>query len=379
MRYLADYHAFGKPEETAMGKQALKGLCLLIIALMLCACSGKTETDNVALPREPDEIWLPYEADGKWGYINTRGETIIEPVYEYAGWFSEGLAVFCEGGLYGYINRQNQAVIAPRYDGAGEFVNGYAVVCKGDWQSGTALWGYIDGSGREIVSPQFLYAESFTSEGRALVWAAQGEAIVKGFVNTEGEIFIPEDFEVCSGFSDGLALIRQNGLYGYINAEYGIAIQPQFNDAGCFGEGLAFAEKDGRRFMIDRTGNAAATVEYAFSAFSDGRAVIQKDDLYGYIDKEGKLAIEPRFAWAKDFCNGLAAVQTRMEDGGKWGFINTAGEMIIPAVYDEVENFREDYTRAYKYNDLTYYILDKAGRVIHSGRYSTGRKEQEAI
>jgi len=351
-----------------MRKRIVQIFSLLMIILCLCSCSSPG-TGNAALLEDTDEVLLPFEADGKWGYINSRGAIVIEPAYAYAGYFSEGLAIFSDGERYGYIDKRNQVVIQPTYDGADTFTNGYAAVCTGDWESGTALWGFIDTTGTEIVKPQFLYAESFTPEGRALIWLSRGEEVVNGFVNTKGEVFVPEDYEVCSRFSDGLALIRRNGLYGYINADYAIVIPPQYDDAGDFGEGLAYAEKDGEKFMIDKTGKPVASVEYAFGTFSDGLASFRKDDLYGYIDRNGKIAIKPRFAWAKDFRNGLAAVQARMEEGGKWGFVNTAGKMVIGAIYDEVEDFRQDYIRVYKYDNSTYYILDRNGKIIHSGHY----------
>jgi len=355
---------------TAMRKRILVIFCLAAAILVLGSCSQKPGAGAAVLPQDYNDTLLPFEADGKWGYINSAGEVIIEPVYAYAGYFSEGLAVISDGDLYGYINTRNQVVIPPRYTGAGEFANGYAAVCTGDWQSGNMLWGFIDANGKEIVSLRFLYAESFSPEGRALVWIDQGEEVVKGFVNTGGEVFVADGFEICAGFSDGLALVRQDGLYGYINADYAFAIAPQFEFAGSFGEGVAYAEKDGKGYMIDKSGNILAPAEYAFGTFSDGLAVFVKDNLYGYIDREGKVAIEPRFTWAKDFRSGLAAVQAKMDAGGKWGFINTAGEMVIEAVYDEVEDFRNDYTRAYVYSNLKYYILDRTGKVIHSGKYS---------
>lgn len=352
-----------------MGKRVLKTFCSLIIILVLGACSQKPGTGEAVLPQDFDGIILPFEADGKWGYISAEGETVIEPAYAYAGYFCDGLAIVSDGELYGYINTRNQTVIPPKYTGAGEFANGYAAVCTGDWQSGTVLWGFIDTTGKEVVTPQFLYMESFTPEGRALIWVQRGDEVVNGFVNTRGEVFIPDNYEICSGFSDGLALIRQNGLFGYINTDYDIAIPPQYEFAGDFGEGVAYGEKDGSKYMIDRSGGILATVDYAFGSFSDGLASFRKDNLYGYINKEGEVVIEPRFTWAKDFCNGLAAVQTKMEAGGKWGFINTSGQIVIDAVYDEVENFSKDYIRAYRYDNLKYYILDKTGRMIYSGQY----------
>lgn len=342
---------------------------LACIVFLMCSCSRVSDEGGAILPRDFDGTLLPFESDGKWGYVDTEGQVVIEPVYSYAGYFSEGMAVISDGELYGYINKRNQVVIPPRYSGASEFENGYAAVSTGDWQYGTALWGFIDKNGREVVRPQFLYAESFTREGRALVWVQHGDEIVKGFVDTGGRVFIPDDFEICSGFSDGLALVRKDELYGYIDAGYSMVIPPQFQYAGSFGDGVAYAEKDGGKYMIDKSGKIISHVAYAFSTFSDGLAVFSDGNLYGYIDKEGNIAIEARFAWAKDFCNGLAAVQERMEDGGKWGFINTSGETVIEAVYDEVEDFRHGYARAYVYSGAKYYILDKTGKIVYSGKY----------
>jgi len=366
------HYLYVRKRKGAMGKNTLyvRLFCLVLItALLMCSCSTIQETGDNVLPENYEGILLPFESDGKWGYISPEGNVVIEPVYAYAGYFSEGMAIISDGRLYGYINERNQTVVPPKYSGGGEFRNGYAPVSTGDFDSDNMQWGFIDKSGREIIRPRFLYAENFSPEGRALVWIKQEDEVVRGFVNTKGEVFIPDDFEICSGFSDGLALIRQNGLYGYIDAGYSVVIPPRFQSAGDFGEGRAYAETDGEKYIIDKSGNIISKVEYPFGTFSDGFAVFSSDGLYGYVGVDGNVAIKPRFAWARDFSNGLAAVQVMDGNSSKWGFIDTSGRMVIDAVYDEVEDFIHDYVRAYKYDDVQYYILDKNGRVIHSGKY----------
>ena len=49
------------------------------------------------------------------------------------------------------------------------------------------------------------------------------------------------------------------------------------------------------------------------------------DSKWGYIDTKGNIVIEPQFALARSFSNGLAAVF----NGEKWGYINTEGQLAI--------------------------------------------------
>ena len=54
----------------------------------------------------------------KWGYINRRGKTVIEPNFVDASPFFEGLAFVREDdredGQYGYIDKTGDYVILPQ-------------------------------------------------------------------------------------------------------------------------------------------------------------------------------------------------------------------------------------------------------------------------
>ena len=49
--------------------------------------------------------------DGKWGYINTKGEQIVECKFDDACDFSEGFAWVKKDGKWGYINTKGCSVI----------------------------------------------------------------------------------------------------------------------------------------------------------------------------------------------------------------------------------------------------------------------------
>lgn len=66
-----------------------------------------------------------------WGYINTKGDEVIQCKFLNAFSFSEGLAVAMDSdGKYGYIDTKGNWIIEPQYIAASEFVNGIACVIK---------------------------------------------------------------------------------------------------------------------------------------------------------------------------------------------------------------------------------------------------------
>ena len=73
--------------------------------------------------------------NGKWGYINLKGEQVIPCVYESAGDFSSGIAVVEKGKRYGYIDRFNNVIIPFKYTSAGEFSRGVASVSTENYRS----------------------------------------------------------------------------------------------------------------------------------------------------------------------------------------------------------------------------------------------------
>lgn len=136
-------------------------------------------------PRKPGEPPTPFPRKGKYGYRDKDGEFVIQPQFDYAGEFCEGLAVVglgkFPGTKWGYINLQGQVVVPAQFDGAHDFSEGMAAVSVG------GKLGYIDRAGKLAVPPQFDEAQKFQG-GRARV------RIIKsgyGYINKSGEFVVP--------------------------------------------------------------------------------------------------------------------------------------------------------------------------------------------
>jgi tetratricopeptide (TPR) repeat protein len=73
--------------------------------------------DNIDIPT--GKGWIAFCQSNKWGFVDAGGEVVIEPQYEEAKSFSNGLAAVSKDGSWGYINTGNNTVIDCTYYDAG--------------------------------------------------------------------------------------------------------------------------------------------------------------------------------------------------------------------------------------------------------------------
>ncbi|MBP5328087.1 MAG: WG repeat-containing protein [Bacteroidales bacterium] len=92
--------------------------------------------------------------------------------------------------------------------------------------------------------------------------------------------------------------------------------------------------------------------------FFDGLAAVKVKNRWGFIDKNGNIAIEPKYNDAFGFSEGLAAV----EIDKKYGFIDRNGNMVIDPMFNFVIAFSEGLASVVNGNNCS--IIDKTGNTI---------------
>ncbi len=91
------------------------------------------------------------------------------------------------------------------------------------------------------------------------------------------------------------------------------------------------------------------------------------EPLWGYVDRDGKTAVEAKFDQVTPFAeNGLAAVCYL----GKWGYIDRSGRFVIQPVYEEACNFGEKGYAPVKINGSWGYI-DKEGILVINPQFDS--------
>lgn len=199
---------------------------------------------------------------------------------------------------------------------------------------------YIDKEGKIVINPQFSEATVFRN-GLALV-KSSGENPKWGFIDDKGTLVIPSNYVDATVFSEDLAwVVAENGAPTAINSKGEIKITLQNAETvNLFKEGLAaysVSDSIGEKWgFVDKEGKVKINPQFfATGNFSDGKcAIVNADNKCGYIDKEGKIIINPQFDEGYDFENGTAVVKVE----GKAGLIDEVGKYIINPQYSNILN-----------------------------------------
>ncbi|MEG1395189.1 MAG: WG repeat-containing protein [Clostridia bacterium] len=120
------------------------------------------------LPPRPEKEFLTPDSivkfcrQGKWGYKDWKGNVIIQPTFDEAYGFHEGVAWVEKDGKLAYINKKGDLLIDYKYDAATSFSEARASVSLGEKS------GYIDMQGEPIGEMEYDVATPFF-DGRAIV------------------------------------------------------------------------------------------------------------------------------------------------------------------------------------------------------------------
>jgi hypothetical protein len=284
---------------------------------------------------KPDNGGLyPIYVNGKSGFMDRSGKTVITPQFDNTGGFSEGLAAVKIGTKWGYINTKGMVAITPQFDYGNPFRYGRATVQLAN------RFGFIDKDGKYISSPNFSWAGQFSGD-LAPVRTADG---VMAFVNRSGKLELAGKVESLMpfGFTAGLAPAASGGKWGFIDATGNWTIDPQFEGAGNFADGLAPVTVGVRTGYIDSIGKFVVNPQYDFGGeFYEGLAAVVSGGKSGFIDTKGRVVCDAKFLFAGHFSDGLAPVTT--EDG--MGFIDRSGKMVISPQFDNVWVFQNGLAR----------------------------------
>lgn len=410
-------------------------------------------------------------------YFNERGlsgardiktqKDVIPPVYSSITRTGNLLRVLNTGAAYGYINDRGQFVIQPQYNSAWTFSQGKAMVnVKDDYF-------YVDASGRNVGKvpadripdgvPNTMYA-SASNDGTKYGYFKNGEpalpgvydfatdfegAIARvnmgaatetdayeykggqwGLIDEQGKSVMAPRYSLIMPFNNGLALINNGGsatympcmdecdeavyyscnggTWGLLKADGKESVKPQYDQLVPFGKNYLAAT--GKQWsIIDGSGKTvyAGPIEIdvhpgsedelfdpeAPTGYADAEYVIghiphfenyrfieaRENGLTGIITPEGKWLLKPLYdnvlyndaTAASPFTEG----KVRVKVDSLWGAADASGELVVMPQYTGIRNFVNGYAPVR--NDAGRWgFINESNAVILEAAYANVRNIQ---
>ena len=201
------------------------------------------------------------------------------------------------------------------------------------------------------------------------------------FAALDGQRCTSLDFDYIDNFHEGLARVAVVGHgYGFVDSAMQVVIPFIYENAENFSDGRAKVKRDGKWLFIDKNGNELPVKETALSGsyeeigeYSEGLCKVSTLKLrfmdlayhsdyeeiagtWGFVDDAGNVVVPPQYIYANDFEDGIAIVckgkwtidpkwDNECNKGRYWtetelwGGIDRSGNEVIPFIFDEIKHF----------------------------------------
>ena len=370
-----------------------KILFLLKQTLLLCSFTG------LAQPK-----YFIFEEKGKLGLVDLQGKTVLAPTfnsieekqpYFFACSKTKGCSVYngnlqlvlkggynsielgCEGqfivkkdGKYGVVSEKGAVILPLKYSNINSNKNGYTVKLN-------QKAGLFNSEGKEIIpiSYHWVYTDKIDDNIPIVAELNDNNA---GYINTKNEWVIPPTYQYAFAFQQGVARVKKGRNYMYINLKgepviqdfdnYVIqnfdnyVIEPSDNTY------IVGVRKECKYMVYNLNGNLLDTYDGFINNWS-GNAIfgVKKGGKWGYIDGYGKVIVPFEYEEVNNFSEGLASVRK----DGKWGYINPKNEIVIPIEFTNKEvGFFKNGGAEY-YTDRGAGLINLKGEIIAEPKYDS--------
>jgi hypothetical protein len=325
---------------------------------------GRVFSGSISSYGGPDE--------GLYGYIDETGSIVIPVIYEEASDFTEeGLAVVCKNGKYGVINTAGETVIDFSYDyitalkNTGTFraftgtLNSY-----GSPDSGTTY--VLKADGTQIFSGTFDYFYGCK-------WYYEAEKDDKyALFALDGTQLTMYSYDWFTAETENIIGFKKGDYYGYMDAHGNVLIEAQYDSIGSFVDGKAIVEKNGRYFLIDETGKTLVTykADYMSNSIVNGFTYAFEGTLTSYDYPETGayylMSIDGNYVsrgYTKGDCYNVSQNGTwRVKEGGNWYVVDMSGKELLSVTCEDFYTCGDD-RNVVKKNGY-YALMDSDGNLL---------------
>ncbi|AEB77520.1 WG repeat-containing protein [Clostridium botulinum] len=267
-----------------------------------------------------DANFISASKDKKWGLINKDGKTIIPFKFSWLFPCEDGNFIVELNNKCGLIDKNSKVIIPFEFDLILEIKKGTYKVLLIDKFNCNKLYGVMDNRGKTIVKPfeafKIDYADNKNIVSNAVDDMGNSLEYTKmmhQLLDTNRKELTPDFYEEITYYKDDLFRVKNNNKYGFINRSGKVVIPVKFNN---------------------------------FLEFNDNFCIVDLNGKYGILDKSGHYKINPKYEDIKYLCKNSFAVKLN----NKWGIVDSCDKLIKPIEYDDISSI-ESHIEC-KYNVL---------------------------
>ncbi|MBE7052477.1 MAG: WG repeat-containing protein, partial [Ruminococcaceae bacterium] len=301
--------------------------------------------------------------NGKWYILNCSTQELSARGYDQVYKVTTGVqsdndmikGYYVEnGGKWGYVDSFGNVVINPKYDALDKFdARGRARVISNN------KIGIVDCGGRVLIPTAYDYLDSFGETDVAVAQVGQKF----GVINDKFEVVVPFEYEYIYPFNNSNSTVAyKNEKFGIISTTGEHLTNFDYKYMEEFKNGLTLAYKDGYGYL-DHNGNEI--IECVHTDVKQGTALsvfLQKDNKWALFSPTGQNLTGFNYLDAGSFSNGLSAVSVVTDNGPRYGYVNDSGDCVINFEYDAAQSFK--YGKAVVTKGKYSGIIDIEGNTI---------------
>lgn len=306
---------------------------IVIIIAIIAIRKLFTKAKNTKTLEKTDYFAL--YSENKWGIIDSKGETIISPMYqEMPILIDKSKDIFLctydvneEDGTYKtkVINNKNEEILT-NYDKIEPLEN--HDTSENLWYEKDVLkvqkegkWGLIDLDGKELSDIIYDNIDTLKGIENSIIVEKDGK---KGLLNDKGSKIIDTEYADILNFGDdnknGYITINSENKYGIISFSGEKILENQYEKIeNIYGEKYFVIIENGKQILIDKQDNKILSDGYdEIKQIANSGIIFTKKNKYGLMDFEGNTKIEAEYEDLKEINTDIFVAKKN----GKIGIID---------------------------------------------------------
>lgn len=314
-------------------------------------------------------VLYPYQKADFTGFIDASGKYIINPIYDAATDFYEGLSVVNKNDSVFFINKENANVFDKFYTDASVFKNGIAPVKQNN------KWYFINRQGQTVSK---VYDEINELSNAVYVVKLKNKY---GALDQFGQVILETNFDKLGDFKNEYAYYIENGNYGFVS-KAGTVHKAEFEWISDFNnEQIAVIRQNNKYGLVNIFGKKILDCKYdQVIATSSEAFIVVQSTLYGFFSSKGCFITPVTFEYVKEkpaefYTNGQLF---KLLKKGEQSLVDANGHTTINfGVYDEVNFPGDDLIRVKRKNKYGY--VDRKLNMIIPFKYQEAQDFSDSL